>query len=284
MADTTYNYSISSDTLNGLVTNDHLEQEIINSAIVIALKEVDTLGDNLDIVFKSALTAGDKTVLDAIVANHDGSFLPDNEASIVKILEEDSDPNKRTGGHYQAVGLRISVPASTGIHTKDFTFPHPISLMSMEYVPKSSMDGDKFDILVAPETTIGSITADVTASDTIINVDATVLASTFVGAVIHIDDGTNKDLLGKVLSVDKAGGTITVESGATNAFLAATPTYVKQTVRLVENVWIHGTVLTELGSTKIGGSYLPANTVIRIEYDNVTGTAKDYDSICEILY
>ena len=85
MAATKYTYSISTD-FTGLLSGydvpatDKLESEIQTSAIVTALDYINTSGDDCDIWFKDALSAGDETILDGLVAAHDGVPLvsPDN--------------------------------------------------------------------------------------------------------------------------------------------------------------------------------------------------------------
>jgi hypothetical protein len=85
MAATKYTYSVSTD-FTGLSSGydvpatDKLESEIQTSAIVIALDYIATSGDDCDIWFKDALSAGDETILDGLVAAHDGVPLvsPDN--------------------------------------------------------------------------------------------------------------------------------------------------------------------------------------------------------------
>lgn len=72
MAETNYDYVISTDTANGKVAVDALEKAIRGSAIIIALKYATTLGDDLDVTFKDALSAGDETILNGLVSAHDG--------------------------------------------------------------------------------------------------------------------------------------------------------------------------------------------------------------------
>lgn len=75
MAATTYTYSISADTLNGKVQGGDLDDQVRASPIVTALDFINTgmsAADNIDIVFKDAISAGDETILDGLVAAHDG--------------------------------------------------------------------------------------------------------------------------------------------------------------------------------------------------------------------
>ena len=70
-----YTYSIAEDTKNGKVDLGKLTQQIGASIITIALDKIETVGDVLDIWFKLGISAGEQTVLDAIVAAHDGESL-----------------------------------------------------------------------------------------------------------------------------------------------------------------------------------------------------------------
>jgi hypothetical protein len=69
---TDYNYSISTDFPNGKVFVKSLDSEIRASTIVTALAGSSTSGDTCTITFKDALSVGDKTTLDGVVAAHQG--------------------------------------------------------------------------------------------------------------------------------------------------------------------------------------------------------------------
>lgn len=75
MAETKYTYSIATDTANALLASDSLEKSIRESAILHALASVVSLGDVLDISFRDAISAGDKTTLDGLVSAHTGVAL-----------------------------------------------------------------------------------------------------------------------------------------------------------------------------------------------------------------
>jgi len=75
MAATKYTFSISTDFPNQKVASERLTQEIQQSAILTALDRIDTSGDDCDVWFKDALSAGDQTVLDGLVGAHSGDAL-----------------------------------------------------------------------------------------------------------------------------------------------------------------------------------------------------------------
>jgi len=82
MALTTYKipdgYSIQNDFPNHKVAPDRLTQQIQQSAIVTALDSINTSGDLCAVIFKAALSTGDVTILDGIVATHSGEPLPND--------------------------------------------------------------------------------------------------------------------------------------------------------------------------------------------------------------
>jgi hypothetical protein len=75
MPATKYTYSISGQFSSG-VAPDSLEAAIRASSIVTAHDHIATAGDGCDIWFRDALSAGDVTTLDAVVAAHDGEHIP----------------------------------------------------------------------------------------------------------------------------------------------------------------------------------------------------------------
>lgn len=282
---TKYTYSVANDTLNGTVDVGTLKSELELTSIVYAIEDITEIGDVLDIYYKEALSTGDETIVTNTVAAHDGDNIVGNGIIDVKILEESLDPNKRTGGHFKAHTLAITVPGSVGVHTQDFSYPYNISVLSVEFVGKAENDGDTFSVCFAPDTIVGAITSDVSATDTVINVQDSVIANSFVGMKVNITDLTNVDDLGYILEIDKNAGTITVSTAATQAFAAATPTYVRIAVESVKDVVIDAvTAPIQVGGSKIGGSFLAANTIIRLHYDNKDGVAKDFHAILEFLY
>jgi hypothetical protein len=68
----TYTYSIANDTANGALAADALKAEYEASAIVTALDSISSSGDDLNVKCKAALSAGDQTILDGVVAAHTG--------------------------------------------------------------------------------------------------------------------------------------------------------------------------------------------------------------------
>src|SRR5574338_92962 len=109
MPATKYTYSISTDFPNQIVATDRLSVEIDNSAIVTALDYINTSGDDCDIWFKDALSGGDQTILDGLVAAHTGEPLPNDGLSVVVVQ-----PVQRfTHGYATSSGSNLTVMRAT---------------------------------------------------------------------------------------------------------------------------------------------------------------------------
>ena len=142
MAVTKYAYSISQD-FTGLVSPytrpdiGRLTQEIQTSAIVTALDHIDCGGDACDIYFKDAISSGDETILDGIVAAHTGAPLAQSlQVQPVKIEDTNGlDPltaNTQLRG-YKFTAAGKDAPEDDGKWTNhDFSFPFGVDLLMGE--------------------------------------------------------------------------------------------------------------------------------------------------------
>jgi hypothetical protein len=91
MALALYQYSISNDTQNGKLVLSVLKSEIGFTSISIALDATTHRnGDVLSLVFKSALSAGEQTILNQTVAAHEG-ILPEEKPTPVELKNVDID-------------------------------------------------------------------------------------------------------------------------------------------------------------------------------------------------
>lgn len=75
MAETKYPYSTAVDFPSGEINKERLVEDIQASSIITALDRIDVVGDLVEIVFKAALSAGDKTLLDGDTSNPAGGLI-----------------------------------------------------------------------------------------------------------------------------------------------------------------------------------------------------------------
>lgn len=188
----------------------------------------------------------------------------------VKIIEETS---ATTGHHYRLISRKFaSQIAANDEANMDLTFPYPISIVAGYTFIKATQEGDNMCVIVSPDTTIGAITADITATDTVVKVQQSVIDNTFIGAKVRFTDLTTTTPYYEVLSKDEAKLEITVDAGISDSLAAATPTYVQFQIVMCE-VEISGEGKYGIGEHTIGGSTIPANTVIRFNYKTDGGNA-----------
>lgn len=282
--ETTYTYSIQNDTLNSRVIAHILQREVQQSSISIAIDNVNTFGDDLNIVFRGNLSDDEILVLNAIVSDHEGKLeiLP----TTVQILEEDPDPSRRTGGHFKSETLALEIGDGTEPTVATFTWKYPVSLLSVEWVGGTAMAGDSFSVCVAENTAVGSLTENAEINATTLSVSNSVVRNVFVGMTVKIQDGTNTEDLGYIIGVNRSQNTIVVENPLSQAFSAETPTAVVVSTEVLKDIEIEeSTAAIQVGSTKIGGSYVPAGIPITVHYNNNDGVAgKRFRAIIEYLY
>jgi hypothetical protein len=203
----------------------------------------------------------------------------ENGDMIIQIQEETS-PIK-TGGHYKAKGFAHDFPAGTSSY--EFSFPYPIALLAAEFNGAASNAGDTMNFFIGEDTTIGTITSAVSIDDTVINVDNTSVENITVGRWLKLDDGVNTHE-SCVIAKDIDNNTITLNDPVSTAYSPVSPTFCKMTIRMVEDFEFDSGVRYELGTSKIGGSYIPAGTVFKIYYTNTGSEIVRFKPVLEYLY
>lgn len=117
-----------------------------------------------------------------------------------------------------------------------------------------------------------------------LSVTSTVIENTSTGYFINLYDGTNTNDMQRVISVDKTNSKIYVETNLTNSFNYST-TYIRQTIYLMRDLVIGEPGAYNFGYSKIKGSYIPADVIIKISYKNKSITdAKTITGRIEYIY
>lgn len=235
------------------------------------------------ISFSNDLSSEEEQVLDSIVASH----IPKDESEIVVVKEE----RIPTGGNYAYDTIAFTAAANT---TTIYNMPEedkwkiPINVTSIEYVTKSEHEGDEFQVAIGIDSNVGPIAANASAgASSVVVASAQSLPYLMAGYMLKLSDGTNTDDVGMILSVDTNTMTVNFDTPTTHAFSAATPTYLLVTrvmagrQRFIEigPAWNY-----RVGDEKIGASYLPAGTDVKITYINKTGTDKRFVILVNYLY
>jgi hypothetical protein len=119
-----------------------------------------------------------------------------------------------------------------------------------------------------------------------LTVSSTVLTYTQRGYDIKLVDLVNShvEAVGRIISIDPALSRIYVETSPVFSYSPATPTYIQQTAYFIRNFEIGEAWNRNIGEMKIGGSHIPADTLIEVSYQNNSSTTKDVIGHVEFLY
>lgn len=185
-------------------------------------------------------------------------------------VEEDTD------GYFESMDLLINIPTGTpgDVTEHDITWDMDILLWKTILTPTADMIGDSISVLAAPEKTVGVLTAPVSIGDTVLNVNSTVTDNIWRGFLVTVDDGVNKDVLGRCTNVDSVGGTITVKTPTTYAYSSGVP--VKISVYVLQDIYISDTNKIVLGDKGFKGKTIDKDVIVRIYYTNNSGTSKEF--------
>jgi hypothetical protein len=129
---------------------------------------------------------------------------------------------------------------------------------------------------------IGINTVTVNAGDTSITCNSTVPQVVFKGLYMCIADANNKEFLGEIISVDAITGVIETSIPPVNTY--APGSYIYMQIKVVKNYKLTAPMMHAVGDGKIGGSYIPANYVMRTVYTNNGNTEKNFAWYVELLY
>ena len=198
------------------------------------------------------------------------SVRPSTQYKDVFLAAENSD------GYFETTHIEMNVPSGTpgDITEHDVSWPMNILLWMTLLTPTADMIGDLITVLAAPETIVGVVGALVNIGDTVLTVNSTVLENTMRGFLITIDDGVNKDVVGRCINIDGNTSTITVDTPTTYSFAPGTP--VKISIYLLKGIYISDSNVIGIGSKGFKGKQVPAGTILRVYYTNNSGTAKTF--------
>lgn len=191
-----------------------------------------------------------------------------------------------TQGYYQSKGYEIDIDANVGSYTiMSHSWPYQITMLMGWFIASAENVGDKVEAYVASDIITGAIQAPVAVNDTTITVTPTVIENTAIGYYLKLFDGVNQSDLGRVLGVDSANSQITVETGSDQNFSPLSPTYVQQTIKVIDDMFInHAGAKYSFAEKKMGGKAVPPGITFDIRYLNRTGGAKKFCYNMEFMY
>lgn len=188
--------------------------------------------------------------------------------------------NGQTGDNYRVESKKLTIPANSTVH-EDYTWNYPIAVMTINWYANDTNLGDMINGYVAPHTTIGAITSNITAGDTLIHVSSTIFTYIKLGYEVNITNGVTNIIMGEVTAIDKVNNTLILSIAATQNINA--PAYLQMTIHNIYKVnLVPG--ITNLASKHIESSFLPKNTIARLEYINNSDSEKTFTFWYEFMY
>jgi len=274
MSSTKYTYSISTDFPNHKVDSSRLLVEIQGSSIVVALDRIDTDGDNCDAWFKDALSSGDETTLNGIVAAHSGEpLVPELQIQPVKVIDvQGLDPETALScTEFVEVQVETGEKVSEGI----VSYPFPVDVAAARYVMEDPHYeyGDKFDVFGIPagDPAIGGVTAPASQGDTSVHVSSTVFQYSRAGMYLKFQGHDDEY---RIESMDAQAGTVELMAPLEAAVGAGETVHVRRPFLI--NGWVCKNLIYPIGDLTSGSSELSANDAIRIRYYHKTTPTEDY--------
>lgn len=187
-----------------------------------------------------------------------------------RIIDVDDIPPEKA--RTKVVGLAFDVPAGEWFN-HDFSFPYLVNMLSGGGEAGFSENGDIFEFIIMPDTTLGALTAGGTipASGTVVlSVSSTVVENIGIGYWAKFkanpaDFPEAPEFL--VVDYDEDAETITVQGNGTEATVSAAD-YVGMSIKYAENCEVQPGELIDIGGQAAGSAGVPAGTALRLRYYN----------------
>jgi len=200
----------------------------------------------------------------------------------VMIEEEESG---KTQGYFRTMGKTIDIDGNVDSVTQlTIVWPYKTTMLTGWFYSQENQVGDSVSAIVSPDTITGYITSDVTTGDNTANVSSTVIDNIAIGFDISLFNGVTKSHLGEVIGIENEM-TLTTTGTSDISYSYTSPTYVIQSINLIDNLRINApNVKFSFAEKKQRGKGIPANVPTVINYVNHSGGEKTFSFVIEYMY
>jgi hypothetical protein len=196
------------------------------------------------------------------------------DVALVRIQEEAT----LTNGNYRYESFCFECAGNSNT-THDIKFPYPINILSTQTSTSDENKGDQLNVIVVPANPIVGVTiSNISPGNSNIYVSTTVL--NYLNPGYHCIIGTEN--MGEVQKINVDSNYIVTQYACSNTYL--TPAYVKTNIPIVKNLKFSHPMTYNVGSGKVGASYVPAGTTLRAMYSNASSNMKEFVVNLEYLY
>lgn len=185
-----------------------------------------------------------------------------------------------TDGRFMVECFEANIPAGNpgDVTVHDFPFNEEFLMWTVDFNAVDNMLGDRFDMIIGPDTPVGTTTAIANSGSTTFQVNTTVLDNIIPGTYAKIMDPTTTpptiEDLGKCKSVDKGNFTITMYNSTTKSFPVGS--VILMNIYMGKNIILDRPDHYSFTQKGFQGKLIPENTTFRMFYTNSDGSAKTF--------
>lgn len=203
-----------------------------------------------------------------------------NNISNTNVYVQNNNTSNITG-NYRTESYSIFCSANS-TQVTNYTWPINIGVTSVFFNLTSDHTGDIINSIIAPNTTIGYITQNLSTGSNLITVNPGVFTNINKGYLINITDGTNGTNLGQALTLNTTNNTILCELTSGSNFI--TGNYVQMGINNVRNFVLQYPGSIRLKSKGSTSSFVPANITVQVSYKNLSLSPKTFIWGLQYLY
>ena len=222
-----------------------------------------------------------------------GSVTILKEYSPQRLEIQEQDPEHANKGISRLSSRELEIPASvTGpvTVTQDYVVKYDISVLDIYWTSEAVNRRDSIEMAIGPQTSVATLAATGATGATEILVPNANVKYFHNGALITLYNGLTTDTqeIGEVIGM--TGATTVLLDGTLNQEFPPTFTAVQRTVKPVDFLKFGPPMKMSIGKNKIGSSWIPANTPMRLSYTNNGWTggghtgAKEFSIFVEYLH
>jgi hypothetical protein len=190
----------------------------------------------------------------------------DELAQNTVLVTKETNPNVVTSGKFRVESLSPSIAALGNTATVTRTWPYPVYLYTFKaYVPINGV-GFNVSVALAPNTTVGLLTASAGSGSATIAVSPTVLTNVTAGQYVSFNNGAGDVEIGEVYSKDIIANTLTLSAAPVTTYPIGTT--VKVTTYAARSLKLPISGLIEFGADRTTAVGIPAGKALVVTYTN----------------
>lgn len=187
--------------------------------------------------------------------------------AIVAIKEEETPPGMPpTSNKFETASVALNIAANSSASI-EWRHKFPIVSLKLYTLTEEQHRGGLVTVTISENTVIGMTTAACVSTDTTLHVSSTVLNYLLRGYWINLFDGVTQLFAdNRVVQIDKNASTITLDQPV--GLDLPSGLLVRMTAYTMKDFEFYVPGRYEIGAKHVGGAYIPANTLIKLKYQN----------------